>query len=93
MRNERIEFVFDVLEDEFAERLSNGEEPVATDLEVDYTITPHDNHSEAVITCHFEGEDEEHYVNLDGNLLDFITLHGRRVDDLDIDWANGTVTL
>ena len=91
-----IKFVFDVFgahEAEFEKRLANGEVPVATDLEVDYKITPRDDHSEAVITCHFEGEDEEHYVNLDGWLLDFIVLGERRVDDLNIDWKNGEVTL
>lgn len=96
MDTKDIKFVFDVFaahEAEFEERLANGEVPVATDLEVDYKITPHDDHSEAVITCHFEGEDEEHYVNLDGWLLDFIVLGNRRIDDLNIDWKNGEVTL
>lgn len=91
MSNERIVFVMDALEEDVKERLKNGETPVATSLEVEYTITPHDNYTHGAIIFYFEGELESkedwHAAVLDSDSeIDYIKLAGCRVDDLDINW-------
>lgn len=91
MYNERIVFAMDALDEEVKARLINGETPVATSLEVDYMITPHDDYTSGIITFHFEGEENWHTVELDGSPVDYIELAYCLVDDLDIDWKEGKV--
>lgn len=96
MSNERIVFAMEELEESVKERLLNGEIPVVTDLEVEYTLTPHDNYTFGAIVFHFEGEYESkedwHSAVLNGDYpAEYIKLADCRVGDLDINWKEQKV--
>ena len=89
----KFTFVMGDMNEEVRERIANGETPVATELSVDYMITPDYDRTEACITAHFEGEEEEFETFLDGDLIAYIELNSCGIDDLDIDWKEEKVTI
>lgn len=89
----KFTFATKYLNEGVRERIANGETPVVAGLYVDYIITPRYSTSEACLTAHFEGEDEEFKVFLYGDLNDYIELHDCDINDLDIDWKEEKVTI